>query len=151
MMMTMDAQIADMVSVWPELKLVGRNGATAVWRGPLRPLLQTFHVDIAYRAPFVIERLDLRILQPRVRVLSPPLRHRPGDPEGSLPHVYYGPDGDVTLCMLDPDADDWSPSDSLAQTTVPWIIDWLAAYEGWRATGQWTASGRHVEATSADV
>lgn len=149
--MTIDAQIADMFSVWPELKFVGREGASAVWRGPVRPLLQTFHVEIAYRAPVVIERLDVRILQPRVRVLSPPLRRRPGDAEGFLPHVYYSPDGDVTLCMLDPDADDWSPADSLAQTTVPWIIEWLAAYEGWRATGQWAASGRHVEATSVNV
>lgn len=149
--MNIDAQIADMISVWPELKLVGREGTSAVWRGPLRPLLQTFHVEITYRAPLVIERLDARILQPRVRVLSPPLRHRPGDPEGSLPHVYYSPDGDVTLCMLDPDADDWSPFDSLAQTTVPWIIEWLAAYEGWRATGNWTASGRHIEAGRTGV
>lgn len=149
--MTIDAQIADMVAVWPELKLVAREGTSAVWCGPLRPLLQTFHVDIAYRAPIIIERLNVRILQPRVRVLSPALRHRPGDPEGRLPHVYYGPDGEVTLCMLDPDADDWSPVDSLAQTTVPWIIEWLAAYEGWRATGQWTASGRHVEMGRADV
>jgi hypothetical protein len=149
--MTIDTQIADMVAVWPELKLVGREGTSAVWRGPLRPLLQTFHVEIAYRAPIVIERLDVRLLQPRVRILSPQLRRRPGDPEGSLPHVYYSPDGDLTLCMLDPEGDDWSPSDSLAQTTIPWTIDWLAAYEGWRATGQWTASGRHVEATSADV
>lgn len=149
--MNIDAQIADMISVWPELKLVGREGTSVVWRGPLRPLLQTFHVEITYRAPLVIERLDVRILQPRVRVLSPPLRCRPGDREGSLPHVYYSPDGDVTLCMLDPDADDWSPFDSLAQTTVPWIIEWLAAYEGWRATGQWTASGRHVEAGHTGV
>ena len=29
--------------------------------------------------------------------------------------------------------------------TVPWTIEWLAAYEGWRTTGQWTASGRHLE------
>lgn len=149
--MAIDPQIADMAAVWPELKLVGREGSSAAWHGPLRPLLQTFHVEIFYRAPLLIERLDTRILQPRVSVLSPPLRRRPGDPEGSLPHVYYSPDGDVTLCMLDPDTDDWSPADSLAQTTVPWIIEWLAAYEGWRATGQWAASGRHVEAGNAGV
>lgn len=149
--MSIDAQITDMTSLWPTFRLVARQGACAVWRGPLRPLLQTFLVEIAYRAPIIIERLDTRILQPRVSVLSPPLRRRRGDPEGALPHVYYGPDSEVMLCMLDPDAREWSPGDSLAQTTVPWIIDWLAAYEGWRATGQWTASGRHVEPRSGDV
>jgi hypothetical protein len=78
-------------------------------------------------------------------VLSPPLRRRIGDPEGELPHVYYLDDGDVILCMLDPGSNEWSPLDRLAETTVPWIIDWLASYEGWRATGRWTGSGRHVE------
>lgn len=151
MVMAIDAQITDMALLWPELKLVARQGCKAAWRGPLRPLLQTFLVEVYYRAPLLIERLDARILQPRVSVLAPPLRRRPGDPEGNLPHVYYGPNREVTLCMLDPDADDWSPADSLAQTTVPWIIEWLAAYEGWRATGQWTASGRHIEAGAADV
>jgi hypothetical protein len=151
MVMTIDAQIKDMASVWPNFALVGRQGATAAWQGAVRPLLQTFLVDITYRAPLVIEQLSVRVLQPRVRVLSPPLRQRPGDPEGRLPHVYYGPNGEVTLCMLDPDSDDWSPFDSLAQTTMPWIIEWLAAYEGWRATGEWTASGRHIEPGGAGV
>jgi hypothetical protein len=53
--------------------------------------------------------------------------------------------------MLDPEAAEWSPADSLAQTTVPWIVDWLAAYEGWRAAGKWTASGRHVEPDRGNV
>jgi hypothetical protein len=145
--MTIDAQIADMASLWPEFRVTARDGPTASWEGAVRPLLQTFAVDITYRAPLIIEQLDVRVLQPRVRVLSPPLRRR----LGTLPHVYYTPDGDVRLCMLDPDADDWSPFDSLAHTTVPWIIEWLAAYEGWRATGQWTASGRHVESGGASV
>ncbi|WP_245302084.1 hypothetical protein [Bradyrhizobium sp. LTSP885] len=149
--MTIEAQIADMASLWPGFRLTNRDGPTASWQGPVRPLLQTFAVDITYRAPLIIEQLNVRDLQPRVRVLSPPLRRRPGDPLGSLPHVYYTQDGDVRLCMLDPDADDWSPFDSLAHTTVPWIIEWLAAYEGWRATRRWTASGRHVEAGGAGV
>jgi hypothetical protein len=143
--LSIDDQITSMALLWPDFSLVGRKATFAAWRGPLRPLLQTYQVEILYRAPLVIERMDIRVLQPQVAILSPPLRRRPGDPEGVLPHVYYGPDGEVTLCMLDPNSDEWSPTDSLAETTVPWIIEWLAAYEGWRATGRWTASGRHVE------
>ncbi|MDP3749572.1 MAG: hypothetical protein Q8Q88_21270 [Phenylobacterium sp.] len=145
MSLSIDRQIDAMAQVWPAFQLVGREGAAAAWRGRLRPLLQTYVIEIHYRAPLVVERLNVKILQPKVYVLSPALRCRPGDAEGMLPHVYSGPDGDVTLCMLDPDAGEWSPYDLLAETTVPWIIDWLAAYEGWRATGTWTASGRHVE------
>ena len=93
----------------------------------------------------MVERYSVRVVQPQVEILRPALRPRRGDAEGMLPHVYYGPDGEVTLCMLDPDSNEWSPSDLLAETTVPWITDWLVAYEGWRATGEWTGTGRHVE------
>jgi hypothetical protein len=143
---SIDEQIASMATLWPDLTLVGRQASSAVWRGPLKPLFRTFQVEICYRAPLIVERLDVRRMQPQVSVLWPPLRPRQSDPEGRLPHVYYDVNGNVTLCMLDPDASDWSPSDNLAETTVPWTIEWIAAYEGWRATGLWTASGRHAEA-----
>ena len=148
--LTVEEQIASMKETWPQFS-VEQRGVCARWQGTLRPLLQTFSVEIIYRAPVVIEILDSRRLQPRVRILNPPLRPRPGDPEGRLPHVYYmsnEPD-DVALCMFDPDADEWSPMMSIAETTVPWTIDWLTSYEGWRATHTWTGGGRHAEPSSA--
>ena len=145
------SQIERMNAVWPDFRVIDRDDQAALWRGPLRPLLQTYAIEILYRAPTLIENLDARLHQPRVSVISPALRRRAGDAEGALPHVYYGRDGSVTLCLLDPEAGDWSPADSLAETTVPWTIEWLAAYEGWRATGHWTASGRHVEQATAGV
>jgi hypothetical protein len=147
MVFGIDEQIGAMQVTWPALTLVAREAETAMWEGPVRPLLQTYRIGIRYRAPILIENLDPRRLQPRVSIISPALRPRPGDPEGRLPHVYYSQGGDVTLCLLDPEAGDWSPADLVAETTVPWTIEWLAAYEGWRATGKWTASGRHVEVT----
>ena len=140
-------QIASMAETWPAFKLVGRQGATARWLGKVRPLLQTFTIRLDYRAPLAVENLDMRQMQPQVRVIDPPLRPRRNDPEGQLPHVYYvgGDPLDVILCMFDPEAREWSPTMSLAGTTVPWAIDWLVSYEGWRATGKWTGSGRHVE------
>lgn len=142
-----DQQIAAMADAWPAFEVTCRDGSSATWRGPLRPLLQTFTVEISYRAPSVIEILDNRRLQPRVRILSPRLRPRRGDPEGELPHVYYVGDGplDVVLCMFDPDSDEWSPMMTVAETTVPWAIDWITSYEGWRATGTWTGGGKHLE------
>ena len=145
--LAIEEQIAAMGEMWPRFELVDRRGQSACWVGQLRPLFQTFTVRMKYRAPFVLENVDLRQAQPRVQVVDPPLRPRRGDPEGQLPHVYYVGSSplDVVLCMFDPDADEWSPSMSLAETTVPWTVDWLASYEGWRATGKWTGGGRHVE------
>ena len=145
--LSIEAQIERMKVCWPDFILIGKKDRIAAWRGRVRPLLQRYVIEVAYRAPLAIETLDARRLQPRVSILSPALRPRPGDPEGRLPHVYYDPDGGVTLCLLDPMANDWTPLDFVAETTIPWAIEWLAAYEGWRATGVWTASGRHVEPT----
>ena len=146
--LSIDQQIAGMAAMWPNFVVVHREGSSAVvWRGQLRPILQNFEVGIYYRLPLVIEMLDLRNHQPRVVVIDPPLRRRRGDREGDLPHVYRFDDNytDVFLCLFDPDACEWSPSMSIAETTVQWTIDWLASYEGWRTTGEWTGTGRHLE------
>jgi hypothetical protein len=144
---SIDKQIAAMTERWPAFEVIQREGMSATWRGPLRPLLQTFTVEINYRAPSVIELLDNRRLQPRVRILSPRLRPRRGDAAGQLPHVYYVGDGplDVVLCMFDPDSDEWSPLMTIAETTVPWANDWITSYEGWRATSKWSGGGKHLE------
>lgn len=145
--LSIDEQIAAMVATWPQFEVRRRGTNWAEWRGTLRPLLQPFTIQVSYRAPLVIEAFSLREIQPQVRILSPLLRPRRNDPEGELPHVYYVGDGplDVILCMFDPHADEWSPATSLAETTIPWAIDWLTSYEGWRATGTWTGGGRHLE------
>lgn len=149
---SIDWHIAEMAETWPTFRVVKREGNAAVWGGTLRPRLQTYTLRLAYRAPLAVQMLDARRLQPHVRIVTPQLRPRPGDAEGSLPHVYYAGDDplDVVLCMFDPDSAEWGPTMNIAQTTVPWAIDWLASYEGWRATGVWTGGGRHVEATAPE-
>ncbi|MFT8246440.1 hypothetical protein [Roseomonas sp. BN140053] len=150
--LTIDEQIAGMAMVWPRFSLLARDRDSAIWEGEVRPLFQTFAIRVSYRAPLVVELLDLKRLQPWVRVVDPPLRPRRNDPEGQLPHVYYTGEGalDVVLCMFDPEANEWSPTMSLAETTIPWAVDWLASYEGWRATGEWTGGGRHLESPVLD-
>lgn len=139
---SIDAQISSMRADYPAFKVSARGDNWAVWNGSLTPLMQRYEIEIAYRVPFVVEQLDLLKLQPRVRVLEPMLRPRRGDPEGELPHVYYGKDGPI-LCLFDPETAEWTPVELLSQTTVPYAIDWLVCYEGWRATGQWSGGGRH--------
>ncbi len=38
----------------------------------------------------------------------------------------------------DPREAEWGPGHSIAETIIPWAVSWLACYEGWRATGEWT-------------
>ena len=118
---------------------------TARWTGPLKPFMCFYDVQILYRAPTVIERIDPLRQQPRVRVMSPPLRRRRGDAEGELPHVYWDNPDHPALCLFDHETGEWTPRSLLAETTIPWALDWLACYEGWRATGEWTGGGRHAD------
>ncbi|MFY9294891.1 MAG: hypothetical protein WAP03_30040 [Methylorubrum rhodinum] len=122
----------------------------AIWTGRLRPFLLSYEIRIAYRAPMVVERIDPLRQQPRVRVMSPPLRRRPGDPEGSLPHVYADDPTHPALCLFDHETSEWTPFHLLSNTTVPWALDWLGCYEGWRATGSWTGGGRHADSSPAE-
>jgi len=91
--LSIDQQIEAMSRLWPAFKLVRREGSAALWRGTVRPLLQTYRVSVFYRAPLMVERFSVRVVQPQVEILAPALRPRRGDAEGMLPHVYYGPDG----------------------------------------------------------
>lgn len=126
------------------MRVIERAGRCAVWLGRLKPIHQSYEIKISYRAPVVPECLDIPRQQPRVRIMSPRLKRRAASPEGALPHVYWDDDDYPSLCLFDPEAGEWDPSCFLAETTVPWSLDWLVCYEGWRATGQWTGGGRHV-------
>jgi hypothetical protein len=136
-----------MRSAWPTFQARRIDERTASWCGQLKPLLQPYEVLVTYRAPFIIERIDPLRQQPRVRVLTPMLKHRPGHREGDLPHVYWDNPDCPALCLFDHETEEWTPFHLLADTTIPWTIDWLGCYEGWRATGEWTGGGRHAAPT----
>lgn len=129
---------------WPTLQATRVDDRTALWRGELRPLLRAYEVQIVYQVPLVIERIQPLRQQPIVRVLSPSLKCRRGHSEGDLPHVYWDDADRPALCLFDHETGEWTPFHLLADTTVPWTIDWLGCYEGWRATGEWTGGGRHA-------
>lgn len=139
-----DQQITRMAAQWPVMRVTEKADRSAVWQGRLRPLLQSYDIEIAYRAPLVVERLDIMRQQPWVRIMSPRLKRRRSSEEGVLPHVYWDNEDFPALCLFDPDTGEWNPSCFLADTTVPWSLDWLVCYEGWRATGEWTGGGRHA-------
>ena len=106
-----------------ESSAVLKKGAL-VWTGELQPTIfsPVYRIRITHdgKGP------------PTVRVLSPPLKR---DERGQLPHVYRN----GTLCLHQ--EHEWSQTDSLVSSVVPWTSEWLFFYEIWKATGQWTGSG----------
>jgi hypothetical protein len=133
--LSIDRQNAVMQMLWPRFRVKGLNRAnqSARWVGEVKPQFSRFTLEIHYSLG----------KYPQTRILSPELVRRPGDPEGALPHVYP-PADDPRLCLFDPEAKEWTSRMAIAETIVPWALDWIACYELWLMTGTWRGGGRHA-------
>jgi hypothetical protein len=87
------------------------------------PASRTYTVRLAYRHG----------TRPKITVIDPPLTLHPD--ANKLPHVYPGDE----LCLCYPGQ--WRQDDLLAYTVLPWTSEWLAHYELWLSTGQWSGGG----------
>lgn len=143
-MKSADAQIAAMQLDWPDFRLTGRAGGRLTWRGPIRPLAVTYTVQIVLQTAKGGRGAGIGGV-PQVTVLSPRLSRQAAEPHEPIPHIYKN-ESDPTLpflCLYDPAGQEWSHALLVAQTLVPWTIDWLTCYEIWRSRGQWLGGGRH--------
>ena len=140
--MTIHKDIKSMRRRWPEFQLLSRSSRSAYWSGSLRPISQLYSIDIQYRVNR--KHVGSEFQSPRVTVVAPLLRRRPELPSEPIPHHYPNSDHPQLpfLCLYDPEQQEWHPGLGIATTIVPWTIDWLACYEGWLATGEWTGGGR---------
>lgn len=146
-MMTIERQIEDMELHLPTWRMNRISDRSAAWKGELQPYTTSYTVRIEHTVPLVVEYQKLIEIQPLVEVLTPELRRQPGNEEGDLPHVYWtlphtkrrGP----FLCVFDAEAREWTLSDPLSHTIVPFTLHWLQSYEGWLATKKWLGFGRH--------
>lgn len=143
-MKTVEQQIAAMGLHWPGFEVTHRGIASVRWQGRIVGIQQPYEITIYYALPIV--GVPLRLQFPIVRVIEPRLVPNPfAMEEAPLPHVYFDTDDlpNSALCLFDPEKKEWTDDDFIALTTVKWTADWLACYEGWRATDRWRGGGRH--------
>lgn len=112
--------------------------------GQLRNGLLTFEY-VAQPTP-ISREYSLRLTYrrgnpPEVRVLLPSIPEL-ADGHGPVPHLYER-SHPVRLCLYLPRTREWGPEMSLAQTVIPWSVDWLFYFEIWLATGEWNGGGEH--------
>jgi hypothetical protein len=147
------AQIYRMGVTWPQFCLLHATPWSIVWRGALRPFCCNFEVQVCYYA-FAVPAVgivplisgDDRRIRPYVEIISPVLLARP---EAAVPHTFPNRlrPAQPRLCLHLPG--EWDPSMPIANTILPWTVEWLVAYEGWRATGTWWAGGHGTERRAA--
>jgi hypothetical protein len=136
---------------WP-FRTIVLGGDFGLWSGEVVGFSKRYEISILYvRRHFQDGFEYAHAWFPEVRVRSPLIVRREGEPETPIPHVYgEGVDPKPMLCLFDPAAQGWSPSQSIADTTIPLAADWLRYYEAWQATGIWTGGGRdHATRDSA--
>lgn len=126
-------------------KVLRRTCWYVLWEGSLRPLSQTYTVQVLLLGRKEGRKGNLRQSLPIVTVVNPLLHKRSDHPSGPIPHHYPNSRNPKLpfLCLYDPATREWHPGLAVARTIIPWTIDWLACYEGWLATGEWTGGGRH--------
>ncbi len=139
-------QVEAMKQGWPSFKVVRNNSKLYVWEGPLKPLFVTYKVHVRMRKGNICPALATA-----VQVIDPLLRSREEEPQVPIPHIY-GRDPTISgnsigpyqsakpfLCLYF--GSELQCSDIIADTIVPWTIDWLVVYEFWLATGRWLGGG----------
>jgi hypothetical protein len=145
-MLSVGEQIALMRRHWPDFRVLIDTGWLVIWEGRLRPFHQSYRVRVFYCLGCDLGTAEILPSPPRVTVEEPLLARRSEAPEDPIPH-HFPNDADPArpvLCLYDPREGEWGLDQSIAETTMPWAVNWLACYEGWRATGEWTGGGRHA-------
>jgi hypothetical protein len=145
-MLSIADQIALMRRDWPEFRVAVETNWLVIWEGRLRPFHQDYVVRVLYCVGRDLETAEISPVLPEVTVVEPVLARRPEQPDEAIPHHFPNdarPDRPI-LCLYDPREREWQVDNGIAETSVPWAVGWLACYEGWRATGEWTGGGRHV-------
>lgn len=143
--MPMQEQIRRMKLLFPDFRVIFNGGWHVEWEGSLRPLYKAYKLRITLVLKTQLDGMKIGPYYPRIILVDPLLELSTERAPGELvPHIYLnGRDPTKSpLCVFDPVADEWTNDMAIADTIIPWVIDWLVSYEGWLATGEWTGGGR---------
>ena len=128
------------------MRVVRSEKRLAVWEGQVRPLNKFYQIRINFCLTRRLASKGVLPSIPHVTIIDPLLNTRKENPNDPIPHIYrneFCPSQPI-LCLYDPQTDEWNTTKPIANTIIPWAIDWLVCYEIWHAIGEWTGGGRHT-------
>jgi hypothetical protein len=142
--LTAAKQIARMAEAYPSFVVLQSTPWVVLWHGALTPLARMYAIQILYSA-VSLPMAGIAARTPHVEVLRPLLCRRDSTRAGAIPHIFLNHvwRDRPRLCLHR--GWEWGPEQYIADTIVPWTVEWLVAYEGWRATGRWYAGGHGTE------
>lgn len=103
-----------------------------IWKGTLRPseLSNSYSVILEYSLGH----------KPRVIVSGEGIK-KLDDPD--FPHIFHRDreKNEIEICLCY--GDEFASDMLIADTYIPWAIEWLYYYEIWLVTGEWCGGGIH--------
>lgn len=131
-------QMMTLRAAYPSASCELRNG-TLFWFGKVKPtsLSREYNVALTYSNSQV----------PKVWVIGEELQ-KIDDP--NFPHKYeVDPKNNmVRICLYR--YREFTKDKFLANTIIPWTVEWLYFYEIWLATGTWCGGGEHPTNTTKE-
>lgn len=136
------AQLGAMERQWPSFKGRKLPDGTLLWYGTLKPKSQTYGILVYWKPSTTV--------MPFVIIDTPKISPREGAAFVDIPHLIFNANKpeDSALCLFDPDGNEWTPADLIAETTICWTAEWLLYYELWHITGEWLGSGIGFESVA---
>ena len=126
---TIAEQLATMRSKCPQFETVFTAHSSLKVTGALQPTSRS----VTYNFILKYNLTD----KPRIKIVSPELikNEKGEDAEHLYPNGY--------LCLYQPKYREFTRTDLLTDTIIPWTSLWLYHYEVWHLTGEWLGGGEH--------
>lgn len=142
--LTAEQQIERMQVEYPSFAVLQSAPWLILWRGKLQPFARSYDVQVLYCA-ISLPLAAITAFKPHVEIVQPLLARHPSAPEEPIPHIFHNhvfPER-PRICLNH--QCEWTPALYIADTIMLWTVEWLVAYECWRATGLWLAGGHGTE------
>jgi len=142
--LTVREQVDRMRDEYPGFAVLYATPWIVIWQGALCPYRKRYQIHLLYCA-LSLPIAGIVSRQVHVEVAEPLLSRRSSEPQTPIPHIYPNrrQPQRPRLCLHRPE--EWASTSFIASTIVPWTVEWLAGYEGWKATGTWYAGGHSTE------
>lgn len=124
-----------MAARWPEFRFRQFDDSLVGWEGPLRGFQKQYRIEALW--------IPTSTAKPYVVLRDPSLRPREGKRFDEIPHTLFHAERPEFsgLCLFDPEGEEWSNKQLIADTTIAWSAEWLLYYELWHLEGVWRGGG----------
>ncbi|MBU2557579.1 MAG: hypothetical protein KJ578_07355 [Bacteroidetes bacterium] len=126
---TIADQLAAMRSKYPQFETVFTGHSGLKVTGALQPTSRS----AIYNFILKYNLTD----SPRIKIVSPELKKN--EKGENAEHLYTN----GYLCLYQPKYREFTRTDLLTDTIIPWTSLWLYHYEVWHLTGEWLGGGEH--------